>query len=77
MEGKTRLGLAILALALVIGGFLLSVSTTQAQFSEQLEDTGNEEINAKPYARCGGIDGCRTSCGCGCRGNPNACGCGG
>jgi hypothetical protein len=77
MEGKIKFGIAILALALVIGGFLLSVSTTQAHVGEQLEDTGSEEINTRPYARCGGIQGCRTSCGCGCAGNPSACGCGG
>lgn len=75
MEGKVKLGAAILALALVAGGFLLSVYPTQAQTSGQ-SDTAGEEASV-PYASCGGIQGCRTNCGCGCAGNPSACGCGG
>lgn len=77
MDGKIKLGMAILTLALVIGGFLLSISITQASPGDQPEDAGSDEINTRPYARCGGIQGCRTSCGCGCAGNPSACGCGG
>lgn len=76
MDGKIKLGIAILALAVISGAFLLSVSVTQADTAEPL-DTGGEEIDEKPYATCGGIQGCRSSCGCGCAGNPSACGCGG
>jgi hypothetical protein len=77
MEGKTRMGMALLAVALVAGGLLLGVSQTSAQYSGDSGDTAGGEITERPYAGCGGIQGCRTSCGCGCGGDPSACGCGG
>lgn len=80
MDGKIKLGLAAFALAVVVSGFFMSVSLTQAVPGDQpadAQDTGAEEANAGRYAKCGGIEGCRSSCGCGCAGNPSACGCGG
>lgn len=76
MKGKAKLAVAFVVLALVAGSFL-AVSLTQAQLTEQTEDTGNEAVSTRSYSACGGIEGCRTSCGCGCLGNPNSCGCGG
>lgn len=76
MKGKTKLAFALVVLALIVSSFLLFVSPIEAHPDEQSDDIINE--NAKtPYSQCGGIQGCRTSCGCGCAGNPNACGCGG
>ncbi len=79
MNEKIKLGLVVLTLAVVVSGLFMSVSLTQANTGENLEnpDTGVEEVDAGKYAKCGGIQGCRSNCGCGCAGNPSACGCGG
>lgn len=77
MKGKTKLGIAFAVLALVFVGLLTLTTLTEASPKEQASDaTTLEEAKTQTYAACGGIEGCRTSCGCGCRGNPNSCVCG-
>jgi len=73
MKGKTKLAFAFVVLALMVVSFFTFISTTEAQTGE---DTFDVE-DTRSYGTCGGLEGCRTSCGCGCLGNPTACGCGG
>jgi hypothetical protein len=78
MKGKSKLAFAFVVLALVVGSFFVFVYPTEAQPSEPPDDTKSLDSRAEPpYSTCGGVQGCRTSCGCGCGGNPNNCGCGG
>jgi hypothetical protein len=74
MKGKTKLGLTFVLLAVAAVSLLVFTAPIQADPSDQ--STTTLEDGSKTYSTCGGIEGCRASCGCGCRGNPEACGCG-
>lgn len=82
MKGITKLAIAFIALALVVGSLLVFISPIKAHSTESLEENGNTDNcgsadSCKTYIACGGIENCRTSCGCGCRGDTTLCGCSG
>jgi len=70
-------------LSVLLVGFAILLVTVAfiggATAEEQLEDSKEipQETAANTFSQCGGEQGCRSSCGCGCGGNPDACGCGG
>ena len=73
MKGKAKLGITFTVLALVVASLFVAAAPSGVEAAEQ-EDTS--QVDNDRYATCGGIEGCATSCGCGCRGNPESCGCG-
>lgn len=79
MKGITKMAMVFAVLAVVAGAIFVAVQPIKAETSSNDSLTGgtvNEDTDSATYDKCGGIEGCKATCGCGCGGNPSNCGCG-
>jgi hypothetical protein len=80
MKGVTKLAMAFAVLAVVAGAIFVAAQPIKADVASPTNSltggTVNEDGASDASGSCGGAGGCKATCGCGCGGNPNLCGCG-
>ena len=77
MKGITKMAMAFAVLAIVAAALVEAAQPIQADVANDTTTPASSEPSDTPtYGKCGGVSGCKATCGCGCGGNPEKCGCG-